>query len=336
MQDLNFNQIREKFLSLWQKWREDKQAQATTGCVALLIIFIILLLPIRAPQSFPIPAVFNIHEGESLHEISANLESRGIIRSPFYFEKLVIIFGLQRRIIAGDYYFEHHEPLYRVIKRITVGDYGLVPLRVTIPEGFNIYQIANLFDHKFDRFDRATFLALAEDKEGYLFPDTYFFLPNIEAQTVIDVLSANFDKKIAEIADEMATSTHTLHETLTMASLLEEEAQTEEDRKIIAGILWKRIKLEMPLQVDATFQYVNGKNTYELTLDDLDIDSPYNTYKYKGLPPAPISNPGLDAIRAAINPTQTKYLYYLSDRKYNIYYARTFDEHKINRGKYLN
>jgi UPF0755 protein len=121
-----------------------------------------------------------------------------------------------------------------------------------------------------------------------------------------------------------------------MASLVEEETRTPADRRLVAGILWKRIKLGMPLQVDAVFPYINGKNTYEVTARDLKIDSPYNTYLYPGLPIAPIANPGLDSIKAAIEPAESPYLYYLSDRAGAMHYAKTFEEHKRNRELYLN
>ena len=134
----------------------------------------------------------------------------------------------------------------------------------------------------------------------------------------------------------LATTTYKLGDIIIMASILEAEARTTESRKIIAGILWKRLKLGMPLQVDSTFSYINGKNTYELTLDDLQIDSPYNTYKYASLPPGPIGNPGVDAINSALNPTVTKYLYFLSSKSGKMYYATTFEQHIKNKELYLN
>ena len=120
-----------------------------------------------------------------------------------------------------------------------------------------------------------------------------------------------------------------------MASIIEKEAHTSDDRRVISGILWERLKIGMPLQVDATFLYINGKNTYDLSVDDLAIDSPYNTYKYAGLPIGPIGNPGLDSLEAALAPMTSPYLYYLSDKSGKTYYARTFNEHKRNREKYM-
>ena len=120
-----------------------------------------------------------------------------------------------------------------------------------------------------------------------------------------------------------------------MASLLEEEARQTPTRRTVAGILWKRLDLGMPLQVDATLRYLLGKSSHELTREDLEYDSPYNTYKDAGLPPGPISNPGLDAILAALRPVETAYLYFLTDSEGNIHYARTFEEHVANKAMYL-
>ncbi len=144
-----------------------------------------------------------------------------------------------------------------------------------------------------------------------------------------------FKKRIATLTSEVEKFGKPVSEIVILASLLEEEASTSEDRRIVSGILWKRLSMGMLLQVDATFQYINGKGSLELTLDDLKIDSPYNTYKYKGLPPTPISNPGLDSIRAAVIPTKTNYLYYLSERDGTMHYATTFAEHLRNKARYL-
>ena len=121
-----------------------------------------------------------------------------------------------------------------------------------------------------------------------------------------------------------------------MASIIEDEANgTLESKRIVSGILWKRIRMEMPLQVDAAFQYYNGKNSYTLTKEDLAEDHEYNTYTNKGLPPTAITSPGIDSLRAAITPTQTEYLYFMSDKRGNMYYAKTFEQHKLNRELHL-
>ena len=176
-------------------------------------------------------------------------------------------------------------------------------VRVTVPEGFNIRQIAERLEEA-GLFPAEEFIKLAQSEEGYLFPDTYEFYGHAAPEEVVLKMKENFLKK---------AGTEVTRDVIIMASLLEEEAAKTEDRKIISGILWKRLVAEFPLQVDAE----------------------PGTYDYQGLPPSPISNPGLDAIDAALNPKSSPFWYYLSDEGGNIHYAKTFEEHKQNRLKYL-
>jgi len=172
-------------------------------------------------------------------------------------------------------------------------------------------------------------------KEGYLFPDTYIFPAGATEEDVIKEMEENFAKRILPLQTQIRDFKRPLKDVLIMASLVEGEVRTTETRRQVSGILWKRLQLGMPLQVDAVFPYIIGKNTFEVTTDDLKIDSPYNTYLYVGLPPGPINNPGLDAITAAITPTPSNFLYYLTDLAGQIHYAATHAEHLINRAKYL-
>lgn len=233
---------------------------------------------------------------------------------------------------AGNYYFNKPEPVYSVARRLAEGDYGLEPVRVTIQEGWDIFKVANYLDDRFSNFDRKTFFETA--KEGYLSPDTYFFSPLSSTEHLVDRMESNFDLKWEKIEEELAPE-RSVEEIIIMASILEKEANTFESKRKIADILWRRIEDGMPLQVDASFSYVNNKNTYQLTLDDLEIDSPYNTYKYTGLPPTPIANPGMNAIIAAVDPIENSYWYFLSDLSGNMYYGKDFDEHQYNRENYL-
>lgn len=196
-------------------------------------------------------------------------------------------------------------------------------IRITIPEGYAVKDIAERFKN-FRNFNGEKFLELAKNKEGYLFPDTYYFTSKETPEEIIEKLENNFKAKAGDVQKDI----------LIMASIIEKEAHNKEDRRIISGILWKRIKEGMPLQVDAVFDYLLDKESSEITQADLKMDSPYNTYKHKGLPPTPICNPGLDAIDAALNPTDSKYWYYLSDRNGVTHFAKNFDEHKLNRARY--
>jgi UPF0755 protein len=210
-------------------------------------------------------------------------------------------------------------------------------LSTTIPEGSSVQEIAEIVKNNYPTFDSARFIALAREREGYLFPDTYKFGADVQPEKIIGILTSTFDQKIQD--EEMKTLIENfgrpLKDIIIMASILEGEARQPRTRSIVAGILWERLRIGMLLQVDTTFTYVNGKTTEDLTLDDLKIDSPYNTYVYKGLPPTPISNPGLDAIRAAVTPIATEYLYFLTDKNGTMHYAETLDEHSYNKDVYL-
>ncbi len=300
-----------------------------------LIFLIIYTFSLRAPSRFPEDRAITIDKGSTLSMVAIQLKDERVIRSAFLYKFINYISGNQDEIHYGDYYFHEKKNLFQVGKIMANGEFGLIPIHVTIYEGSTIFDIAKKLDDKFDRFDSQVFLELAENKEGYLFPDTYYLLPNTTAEQVIKIMNDNFFTKIKPIGVQITNFGKSLNDVVIMASILEKEARETKTRKIISGILWDRIEIGMPLQVDAVFPYIIGKNTFQLTLEDLAVDSPYNTYKYKGLPIGPISNPGLDSIIAAITPIETPYLYYLSDLSGKMYYSATFEGHKANKAKYL-
>ncbi|MDP3935346.1 MAG: endolytic transglycosylase MltG [Candidatus Giovannonibacteria bacterium] len=203
--------------------------------------------------------------------------------------------------------------LPRYIERKTAEKAVASEVAVTIPEGLNTGQIGEILERA-GLFSQSEFTKIAGSEEGYLFPDTYRFYKTSEPEQVVERMRENFDKKItSEILGEISRQKKILKDIIIMASLLEEEVKVTEDRKLAAGILWKRLKLGMGLQVD----------------------SAPDTYRYRGLPPGPISNPGMDAILAAIYPTPSPFLYYLSGLDGKTHYAKTLDEHALNKYKYL-
>ena len=168
------------------------------------------------------------------------------------------------------------------------------------------------------------------------FPDTYEIIPGAKLENIIRKTLNHFDEKLtADLKGEISRQKKSIFEVITMASMIEKEVKTLEDKKIVSGILWKRLEIGMPLQVDATVNYITGKNHDGVLLEDTKIDSPYNTYKYYGLPKGPISNPGLDSILAAIYPTKSDYLYYLSAPDGKTIFSKTYKEHSIAQNKYL-
>jgi len=306
------------------------------------IFFLFAITPVsyfgalRAPSDSSQEILITIEEGMTLSEVTNFLFDMRIIRYPALFKGLAFIFGGgDDGIIAGDYFFKSPPTVLGVAFRLTSGRYGVELVELTIPEGASVFEISLIAGKLLNEFDSERFLELAKDDEGYLFPDTYLFLPNTKAEEVHRVMRENFNKKIFSLKPAIRRTKKDVHEIITMASLLEEEAKDTETRRLISGVLWKRIDIGMLLQVDATFIYIIGKNTFELTLDDLKIDSPYNTYRYKGLPPGPISNPGIDSIKAAINPEESDYLFYLADLTGETHFSETFEEHKQKKARYL-
>ena len=305
------------------------------GLALLFMSLTFYFLFVRPPAAFPAGRVFKVKSGTNLLEISRSLKNENFISSPFWFRQAVELFGGERRIMAGDYLFDKGAGTLVVAYRLIHGERGYAAVRVVLPEGSSVKEMAKILAAQLKDFDAAAFVRLANKKEGYLFPDTYLFPPDAKQEAVIATLSANFDKKTAVLRQGLGSFGKPLADVIRMASFVEEEGRTHITRRTIAGILWKRLAEGIPLQVDACFLYINGKRTDQLTTDDLKIDSPYNTYLYKGLPPTPITNPGLDAIEATLTPIQTEFFFYLTDDNGGIHYAVTHEEHLANKERYL-
>lgn len=293
------------------------------------------LFVIRPPDNFPLNTLVTVTEGSSLRDVSTTLQSKGVVQRAWVFKILVSFMGSERSVRAGDYIFKEPLGVYAVAQALSRGQYGMEPFRVRIHEGAMIKEMAVIFDRQLERFDAEKFLASAQSEEGYLFPDTYFFMPNATDETVLKTLRQNFDRSLEQIAPQIASSTNTLHDIVTMASIVEREARDSSDRKMIAGVLWNRLAKGMALQVDVTFLYTIGKGTFQLTMQDLTSDSPYNTYRYKGLPPTPIGSPSLDSLKAAAEPTKNDYLYYLADNSGVTHFSKTYPEHVRKKKLYL-
>src|SRR3989338_4741098 len=277
---------------------------------------------LSAPKDFPSGETIVIEKVTGLAEISGKLKKEGFVRSKYAFALYARAFNKSKKIKYGKYLFNEPVSVFALTGRLAKGEFGFKPIKVTVTEGMTVKDISELFGG-FENFNKEEFLEKTASLEGYLFPDTYLFLPGAETQQIIDTMTDNFKKKAGDIGKDIVI----------VASLIEKEVPDSGDRKIVSGILWKRLELGMALQVDAVFPYITGKR--KVLLDDLKIDSLYNTYLYKGLPPGPISNPGLDAIDAARNPQESPYLYYLSGNDGKTHFAKTFAEHLRNKEKYL-
>lgn len=281
------------------------------GSFILGIAILLVVWRFTPPSNFPTNSIVHIEEGTGLFQLSEKLEEGDIIRSPFWFRVLAIILRGERNMKAGEYYLDNPENTFRLAWRIFHGQHGFETVKITIPEGFTNEKISLLFDDRFPLFDNELFEKVAP--QGYLFPDTYFIIVNSTATSTIKLLRDNFDKKVLPVLEDIEASGKMLDDVIKMASLIEAEANNQEDREIISGILWKRLKIGMALQVDVDLR----------------------TYEFPGLPDNPINNPGLDSIRATIHPKESPYLYYLTGRDGKMYYAKDFDGHKENIAKYL-
>ena len=296
--------------------------------------------------------VFEIQEGESLFSVAESLKAQGFIQTKIPFCAYVILGGKEKDLKYGAYEFTSDDTFISIAVKIIKGD--TYTIKITIPEGFDIKQIDERISSKFktqnsklqlktqnskfyqDEFDFLAEVPLDCLLEGFLFPDTYYFSPSASAEEITQEFLNNFDKKLnSELRQEIKKQSKTIFEIITMASLLEKEVRTLEDKKIVSGVLWKRLETQMPLQVDATITYMTGKKSTKVSIEETEIDSPYNTYKYRGLPAGPICNPGLESILAAVYPEDSGYWYYISNLQGETVFAKTLREHNINIAKYL-
>lgn len=280
-------------------------------------------------------AVVEIPRGSSISHAAEKLADAGVVYTP---EVVSLSFKLSdKNIVAGTYGFDTAQSAGSVVERLSSGDFRIPQNSVVIPEGFTNEQIAVRLDDVLDEetFSPDVFLDQAEEYEGYLYPDTYYLHSDITPSEIIQRMRDNFADKTAPIQEDVDSFSYSLSDIVKMASLVELEAADYEVRRRIAGVLWKRIAEGMPLQVDAVFVSLLGKNTYELTRTDLRTESPFNLHTNTGLPPRPIANPSLESIQATINPIMTDDLYYLSDTRRNFHFAETLSEHNQNRRDFM-
>jgi UPF0755 protein len=319
-----------------RRWRHGVNRRSVFFILAGGIFGLSLYLGVIAPPSgFPVGELTTIEQGTSLAEAANTLKDAGVIRSKLAFKAVVFLTGHEKDVHAGDYLFEMPEGVFVVARAVSLGAYGLEPMRIRIPEGSRTVDMAAIFSARLQRFNSERFLAKAQPLEGYLFPDTYFFLPNATDELVIETMRQNFYAHIADIQEEIDAFGKPLQDIVILASLLEREASNTEDRRKIAGVLWNRLGRDMALQVDAAFLYKLGKSTFDLTAQDLASDDPYNTYVRKGLPPGAIGSPSLDSLLAAVTPIKSSYFFYLADKNNVTHYSKTYEEHLRNKRLYL-
>jgi len=270
-----------------------------------------------------------IPRGSSLGDIASLLQDRGVISNAFAFRVLARVAHNDTDVRAGAYAFAPHATAADVLNQLLTGG-AQVATWVTIPEGFTAKQIAQRLQGegvgKADAFDRAF-----RGHEGFLFPSTYLIPLAATPEQVTRMFTDQFAKELPPDAAQRARALLvSVRQAVTVASLVEREAQIEADRPMIAGVIYNRLRQGIPLQVDATIEYALPAHKTELSLRDLRVDSPYNTYAHTGLPPTPIANPGLPSLEAALHPAKTDALYYVYCGNGHHVFAKTLAEHQAN------
>ena len=331
----------------------------------ILVVFVVSLLYFPCRKDFRDPVAVVVEKGEKLITISEKFKNEKAIcwKWPFFFSAVVM--RLKGKVPqAGTYLFPPGTTIVDAVRMLFKGE--TLKYKITVLEGWSLKEIGEELERQGivskEEFYKASgapvcgggwecppLKGIAEkfdflqekpenlNLEGYLFPDTYEIAANETAETIVKKMLVNFEKQVvkSEISKEAQRKGKSLFQVLKMASLLEKEASNYEERRLIAGILWKRLENDWPLQVDASLSYAVGRGSRRLTKKDLNSDSPYNTYKWRGLPLTPICNPSLKSIKAAVYYRESPYWFYLAEPGGKTVFSRTLREHNYNKRKFL-
>lgn len=313
---------------------------------------------VNVKKDITTPLVLKVEKGDGVSAVLRKGQEVGLISSPLIFEAYVYLKGYESKIKAGEYVFVGPTSMPDIISSLMKGDKKIGTKKITIPEGWNINDIdkyltdqgmiekgqyaktandSNFVASLKNSYDFFTDLPSGASLEGYLFPDTYSVFANASVDEIIRKQLSNFNAKYsAALREASYKQGKTMSEVITLASIVEKEVRKTEDMKVVAGIFQNRLKNGQPLQSCATLAYILGVNKPQYSIEDTKVNSPYNTYQFKGLTPGPISNPGLNAIEAVIYPTKTNYQFFLTaNGTGETVFAETYDQHLINKAKYL-
>lgn len=295
---------------------------------------------------------FTVEKGEGLFDIAEKLKKEGLISNTYYFIYYVWSNDYSEKLIAGEYALSSELKIPEIVQILIKGQTKPGYVKVTFPEGWTAMEMAERLNDK--NFSGDEFLEIVQKPsediissyaffqgrpdgaslEGYLFPDTYFFSPDASAENIVMKMLDNFDVRFSkETRDKILTQEKNFFEVLTMASIIESEVSSEKDRGLVSGLFWNRLEIGMALQSDATVSYaLGGEKKIQHNASDIQVDSPYNTYKFPGLPPGPVSNPGISSINASINPVDSEYIYFLNNPKTGeTFFSETFEQHVRNK-----
>ena len=326
-----------------------KYVATVAGAVFFCIFVVAMVLIFADPKPIELTAhnnknsniIVKVSSGMTTAEIADQLSKKNVIASSLKFRLISRFRGYDGKLKPGTYVFKANMSDEEIFEELLEGSKHLV--KFTIPEGFTVKQIAERL-YNLELTDKNDFLEAAENfspydymkrsenvlyaAEGFLFPETYSVESDYSIEEILEMMSNEFNKRLTEeMRVKSAKMNLTIHELITLASLVEKEVRYSEDRPVVAQIFLKRLKMNMPLQSDATLQYLMDAPKEDVTISDTKIESPYNTYQNVGLPPGPVANPGIAAIEAVLNPADTDYLYFVADREGHNHYAYTYEEH---------
>lgn len=279
-------------------------------------------------------------------QVASILKENGIIKNEIYFLVIGQMFKVFHNIRAGEYSFGQRVSTWMVLRKLARGEITIY--KITIPEGWTNLDIGNLMvqsglvdrDKFFNLTNDANFIIdsykFPKNLEGYLFPDTYYFMKGTNTEeSIISQMLSQFKKKVIDkYGEEIKKNEYSIDRIIILASLIEKEAVTDFERPIIAGVFYNRLKRKMRLQCDPTVRYALGKFDGRLTIGDLNVKSPFNTYIHTGFPPHPICNPGIASIVASLRPASVDYIYFVSKNDGTHYFAKSYEEHKEAKKKY--
>lgn len=302
------------------------------GFIGMFVLSLSLFIPTM--NSIIYPRSFIVSKGESIRSVATRLKEEKVINSISLF--IISSYLLESKVLSGSYHFNQSKGVFLLTRDFASGNKNLKLTSVVIKEGSNMFEIAKAFKKKFPNFKEEEFLALAEESHGYLYPDTYFFAPDeeVEPERLISLMKETFGLRVNDLFVGY-DGKYSMDEIITLASIVELEASKREDREKIASVLYNRLDADIPLQVDVSFLFINGKSTFQLSREDLKIDDPSNTYRYAGIPPIPIANPSRDSIEATLFPAETDYFYFLADKNRTTYFSKTFQEHLLKKTQFL-
>lgn len=325
--------------------------------ILILIAFISILVikvssDIKAPFKVKGENVkFSVNEGDNLFNVVSRLKEKELIKNEFLFKVYIKNNNLNTNIKPGEYCLNNDTSIRSFVEMLNKGSKESSLLKITIPEGYDIEQIAKLMEEKGIISSKEFINSCKKYKvpsyiksnskakyalEGYLFPDTYEFNKNVTGEEIIDKMLNQFQLIVKDIEKESSSKIDDMQKIIIIASIIEKEARIDEDRAKIASVIYNRLNKNMMLQVDATVLYALGEHKSKLTYDDLKIKSPYNTYVTNSLPPGPICSPGVESIKAALFPVKTNYVFYVLEDEKKHFFTNNYNDFLKAKERYKN